>query len=97
MTARKADKKPTWRLTRRKFLKGSAAAAALIAASSATRRVAWSEENTLSYLCWPGHGAPEVVEPFEQANNVKIIPKEYVGGEAMMALIEVPVRFVIVI
>jgi spermidine/putrescine transport system substrate-binding protein len=87
MTVIKSETKRTWRLTRRRFLKGSAAAAAVIAATSTTRRVAWSDENTLSYLCWPGHGAEEVVGPFEQANNVKIIPKEYVGGEAMLALI----------
>jgi spermidine/putrescine transport system substrate-binding protein len=87
MTKKKGETKHTWRFTRRRFLKGSAAAAAVIAASGVTRRVAWSEENTLSYLCWPGHGAEEVVGPFEQANGVKIISKEYVGGEAMMALI----------
>jgi len=87
MTENKGKNSHSWRFTRRKFLKGSAAAAAVIAASGVTRRVAWSEDNRLSYLCWPGHGAPEVVEPFEQANNVKIVPKEYVGGEAMLALI----------
>jgi spermidine/putrescine transport system substrate-binding protein len=86
MSEKKSEKTQNWRFTRRRFLKGSAAAAAAIAATSVTRRVAWSEDNTLNYVCWPGHGAPEVVEAFEQANNVKIIPKEYVGGEAMLAL-----------
>ena len=87
MTEKKSEIRHGWRLNRRKFLKGSAAAAAAIAATSVTKRVAWSEDNTLSYLCWPGHGAEEVVGEFEAANNVKIVPKEYVGGEAMLALI----------
>ncbi len=87
MTEKKGENTRNWRFTRRRFLKGSAAAAAAIAATTATKRVVWSQENTLNYLCWPGHGAEEVVGPFEQANNVKIIPKEYVGGEAMLALI----------
>jgi len=87
MTSPKSEKKQTWRLTRRRFLKGSAASAAAIAATSVTKRVAWSEDNTLSYLCWPGHGAEEVVGLFEETHGVKIISKEYVGGEAMMALI----------
>ena len=87
MTEKKGGNKRTWRHTRRRFLKGSAAAAAVVAASGATRRVAWSQENTLNYLAWPGHGAEEVVGPFEEANDVKIITKEYIGGEAMLALV----------
>lgn len=87
MTPLKSEKKQTWRLTRRRFLKGSAASAAAIAATSVTKRVAWSEDNTLSYLCWPGHAAEEVVGLFEETHGVKILAKEYVGGEAMMALI----------
>jgi spermidine/putrescine transport system substrate-binding protein len=87
MTEKKTNLTRGWRLNRRSFLKGSAAAAAALAATSTTTRVVWSEENTLSYLCWPGHGAEEVVGPFEAANNVKVVPKEYVGGEAMLALI----------
>ncbi len=87
MTEIKGGNKRTWRLTRRRFLKGSAAAAAVIAASGVTKRVAWSQENTLNYLAWPGHGAEEVVGPFEEANNVKIVTKEYIGGEAMLALV----------
>ena len=87
MTEKNEKNTNSWRFTRRGFLKGSAAAAAAIAATGATKRVAWSEENTLSYLCWPGHGAEEVVGEFEAANNVKVVPMEYVGGEAMLALI----------
>lgn len=87
MTEKKGENRHGWRLTRRRFLKGSAAAAAVIAASGVTKRVAWSQDNTLNYLAWPGHGAEEVVGPFEEANNVKIITKEYIGGEAMLALV----------
>jgi len=87
MSEKKGKHTQTWRFTRRGFLKGSAAAAAAIAATGVTKRVVWSQENTLNYLCWPGHGAEEVVGEFEAANNVKIVPKEYVGGEAMLALI----------
>ena len=87
MTEKKGKTLRNWRFTRRRFLKGSAAAAAAIAATGVTKRVVWSQENTLNYLAWPGHGAEEVVAPFEQANDVKIITKEYIGGEAMLALV----------
>ena len=87
MTEKKGEIRHGWRLTRRRFLKGSAAAAAVIAASGVSKRVAWSQDNTLNYLAWPGHGAEEVVGPFEEANNVKIVTKEYIGGEAMLALV----------
>jgi len=87
MTEKKGESTHTWRFTRRRFLKGSAAAAAVIAASGVSKRVAWSQDNTLNYLAWPGHGAEEVVGPFEEANNVKIVTKEYIGGEAMLALV----------
>ena len=86
MTDKKGKNTHSWRFTRRSFLKGSAAAAAAIAATGVTNRVVWSQENTLNYLCWPGHGAEEVVSGFEAANDVKIVSKEYVGGEAMLAL-----------
>jgi len=87
MIEKKGENRHGWRLTRRRFLKGSAAAAAVIAASGVSKRVAWSQDNTLNYLAWPGHGAEEVVGPFEEANNVKIVTKEYIGGEAMLALV----------
>ncbi len=48
MTEKKGENTQNWRFTRRRFLKGSAAAAAAIAATSVTRRVAWSEENTIN-------------------------------------------------
>ncbi len=36
-------------------------------------------------LTWPGHVTPEVVGPFEEAHNVRIRAKEYVGGDQMLA------------
>lgn len=73
--------------TRRGFLKGTAAVAGAAAASSVLPRLGRADENTLNYLSWPGHAAPEIVAPFEEEHGVKIIGKDYVGGEAMLALI----------
>jgi spermidine/putrescine transport system substrate-binding protein len=38
-------------------------------------------------LSWPGYTAPEVVGPFEQEHGVKIVGKEYTGGDNMLALL----------
>ena len=61
--------------------------AALTIAPRATVEAQAADPQTLSWLCYPGHAAPEVIGPFEQENNVKILAKEYSGGEKMMALI----------
>lgn len=42
---------------------------------------------TLNMLAWYGHAEPDVVAEFEAANNCKIKPKYYTGGDNMMALI----------
>lgn len=77
-----------WRLSRRGFLKGTAAAAGAAAASSVLPRLASAQDdNTLTYLSWPGHADPFIVGPFEEEHGVKVVGKEYVGGENMLALV----------
>lgn len=70
---------------RRTFLQG-AGAMGLAAATGLSPRPAGAEE-TLSLLSWPGHADPAVVGPFEEKYGVKVVGKEYVGGEAMLALV----------
>ena len=77
-----------WRLSRRGFMKGAGALAGTAAVASALpERKAGAQEQTLSYLSWPGHADPFIVEPFEREHGVKIVSKEYVGGEQMLALV----------
>ena len=77
-----------WRLSRRGFMKGATALAGTAALSSTfAGRKANAQENTLTYLSWPGHADPYIVEPFEQEHGVKVVGKEYVGGENMLALV----------
>jgi spermidine/putrescine transport system substrate-binding protein len=70
---------------RRTVLKGlgAAAAAPLLSAPNVAR----AQDNTLNLLCWPGHNDPAVVGPFEEQYGVKVVAKEYVGGDNMMALV----------
>ncbi len=77
-----------WRLSRRGFLKGASALAGTAALSGTIGgRAAHAQEDTLTYLSWPGHADPHIVEPFEKEHGVKILSKEYVGGEQMLALV----------
>ena len=77
-----------WRLSRRGFMKGATALAGTAALSSTfAGRKADAQEKTLTYLSWPGHADPYIVEPFEQEHGVKVVGKEYVGGENMLALV----------
>ena len=71
----RAQRFPPWR-------GGGGGALALGDASTAR-----ADDNTSSLLSWPGHGDPAVVGPFEQKYGVKVVAKEYVGGENMLALI----------
>lgn len=48
---------------------------------------AWANTIELNMLAWYGHGEPDVIAEFEQANNVKFKPKYYAGGDNMLALI----------
>lgn len=70
------------------MLRGAAAAggAALLNAPFHTAQ-AQTDDKTLTWLTYPGHGAPEVVAPFEEKYGVKIVAKEYSGGERLLALI----------
>src|SRR6056297_1824031 len=72
-------------LNRRTVLRGLGASAAVPLLSSPY--VARAQENTLNLLCWPGHSDPEVVGPFEEKHGVRVVAKEYVGGDNMMALV----------
>jgi spermidine/putrescine transport system substrate-binding protein len=75
-------------IKRRDFLKGSAALALGAAAAPVVwARPAYAQQNVLTLLSWPGYADPEVVGPFEQANGVKIVGKEYTGGDNMLALL----------
>jgi spermidine/putrescine transport system substrate-binding protein len=74
-------------MSRRKMLKGTAAAAAGAAAAAALSRGAHAQDNVLTMLSWPGYADPAVVGPFEEANGVKIVGKEYTGGDNMLALV----------
>lgn len=76
-----------WRLSRRSFVKGASALAGAAAVSNLVPRSTYADDNTLSYLSWPGHADPHIVEPFEKEHGVKILNKEYIGGEAMLALV----------
>lgn len=72
--------------TRRSFLKTSAAAGASIVAAPYIIPSAHAASE-LTMLAWYGHAEPDIVAEFEAANNVKIVPKYYTGGDNMLALI----------
>ncbi len=71
-------------LSRRNFLKTSAAITGVLAAPSILKA---SEPTTMTMLAWYGQAEPDAVAEFEQLHNVKIIPKYYTGGEQMLALL----------
>ncbi|QFT94460.1 Spermidine/putrescine-binding periplasmic protein precursor [Roseovarius sp. THAF9] len=48
---------------------------------------AWAQTTEINMLAWYGHGEPDIVGAFEEANNVKFVPKYYAGGDNMLALI----------
>lgn len=74
------------RASRRGFLAGATAGGALLTAPYLNR--AWAQEPVeINMLAWYGHGEPDMVAAFEEANNVKFKPKYYAGGDNMLALI----------
>jgi spermidine/putrescine transport system substrate-binding protein len=73
-------------ITRRSLLAGSAALASAAAGFPPLR--ARADDNVVSLLSWPGHGAQDVIGDFEKANNVKVQAKEYTSGEEMVALLQ---------
>ena len=72
-------------ISRRAVVKGAAAFAG--AAPFIIPSRAFSQQKVLTMLTWPGYGAPEVVGPFEEKHGVKIVAKDYTGGDSMLALV----------
>lgn len=73
----------TFALSRRGLLAGAAGTA--LSAPFVGR--AWASTTEINMLAWYGHGEPDIVGAYEEANNVKFVPKYYAGGDNMLALI----------
>lgn len=69
-------------MNRRTILKTGLASAAL---SAPFVNRAWAETVELTMLGWYGTAEPDMVAEFEEANNVKFVPKYYAGGDNMLA------------
>ncbi len=74
-------------MSRRSMLQGTAAVTAGTLAASALPETLRAQDNVLTLLSWPGYADPAVVGPFEEANGIKIVAKEYTGGDNMLALV----------
>lgn len=74
--------------SRRDVVKGATALAGAAAIGGIVPKASAADEDTLTLLTWPGHADAHVVGPFEEETGVKIVPKEYVGGEAMLSLLQ---------
>ncbi|WP_300444053.1 spermidine/putrescine ABC transporter substrate-binding protein [uncultured Mameliella sp.] len=70
--------------TRRRLIKGGLAAATVLATPGILRA---QGRRDLSMLTWAGHADPDVIGAFEEAHNVRIRAKQYVGGDQMLAQI----------
>ena len=70
--------------SRRDILKYGVASTAL-SAPFVNRAMAAPTE--INMLAWYGHGEPDMVGAFEEANNVKFNAKYYAGGDNMLGLI----------
>ena len=68
-------------LTKRALLKSGAA----VALSAPFVNRAWADTVELNMLGWYGTAEPDMVGAFEEANNVKFVPKYYAGGDNMLA------------
>src|SRR5262245_60310103 len=76
-------------MTRRQLVTGAAAFAGVAAVELARpKRAAAQSDKVVSLLSWPGHGAQDVIGPFEAETGIKVQTKEYTGGEEMMALLQ---------
>ncbi|HEY0291303.1 MAG TPA: spermidine/putrescine ABC transporter substrate-binding protein [Hansschlegelia sp.] len=71
---------------RRRFLQGAGAVAGAAAVGASLSEPAYADDKVLNLLSWPGHSDPAFVKPFEDKYGVKVVAKEYVGGEPMLAL-----------
>jgi len=58
-------------------------AAGLLAAPFVNR--AWAQTVEINLLGWYGTAEPDMVGAFEEANNVRFVPKYYAGGDNMLA------------
>ncbi len=85
MKTRQKGSKTGRTISRRSVVKGAAVFAG--AAPFIIPSRAFSQQKVLTLLSWPGYAAPEVVGPFEEEHGVKIVGKEYTGGDAMLALV----------
>ncbi len=74
--------------SRRDVIKGTTALAGAAALGGIVPKASAADDDTLTMLTWPGHADAHVVAPFEEEHGVKVIPKEYVGGEAMLSLLQ---------
>lgn len=72
-------------LNRRQLIKGASALGGAMALQSVTSE-ARADDRVLNLLSWPGHGDEFFVKPFEDKYGVKVVAKEYVGDEPMLAL-----------
>jgi spermidine/putrescine transport system substrate-binding protein len=68
--------------TKRSFLKTGLASVAL---TTPFVNRAWAQTVELTMLGWYGTAEPDMVAEFEEANNVKFVPKYYAGGDNMLA------------
>ncbi len=73
-------------VNRRRLLQGAGALAGAAALGSSMPQPAYAQDKVLNLLSWPGHADPAVVKPFEDKHGIKVVAKEYVGGEPMLAL-----------
>lgn len=73
-------------LNRRRMLQLTGGLVGGAAAGTSVPTPAYPQERVLHLLSWPGHGDPAIVKPFEDKYGVKVVAKEYVGGEPMLAL-----------
>ncbi|MEL7116551.1 MAG: extracellular solute-binding protein [Pseudomonadota bacterium] len=69
-------------MNRRSVLKTGAAS--LVLSTPFVNR-AWAQTVELTMLGWFGTAEPDMVGEFEEANNVKFVPKYYAGGDNMLA------------
>lgn len=72
--------------SRRSFLK-TAGIATGVAAIGFPGLIHAQSKRTLNILTWPGHADPFAVSEFEKMYNCSVVAREYVGGEAMLGLI----------
>ena len=77
------------RVSRRQFMKNTTALAGTAAVGLAMPQIARAQSGqTVNLLSWPGHGAQDVIGPFEEATGITVQAKEYTGGEEMIALLQ---------